>query len=152
MTFRPRTISEEEFTEMQQRVGKHNLVDRSNALNTNGNSRILTQKQPVSSTAYKSKWDEAYGYVMVMEKRCGLIKDFGYETMTLKLAKGKYHRPDYTVWHNDGTIELRQIKGYHKNIRASLTALKWAAQKHPWYLFTLWRKQGSGWESHQVEI
>lgn len=105
-----------------------------------------------ASSPYKSKWDEAYGYVLVLEKRTGLIRDYGYETMTLRLSKGKYHRPDYTVWHFDGTIELRQIKGYHKNLRASLTALKWAAQKHPWYRFTLWRKYGSGWEHEDVEV
>jgi len=114
-------------------------------------SRRTLPGNPASSP-YKSKWEEAYGYVMALEKQTGLIRDYGYETMTLKLAKGMYHRPDYTVWHLDGTIELRQIKGYHKNIRASLTALKWAAQRHPWYLFTLWRRVGQGWESTLVAV
>jgi hypothetical protein len=90
-------------------------------------------------------------YELTLEKRVGGIKDWGYETLTLKLAEGKYHRPDFTVWHLNGMIELRQVKGFHKNLRASLTALQWAAQRNPWYRFTLFRRDGRCWLSEDVQ-
>jgi len=158
---RPRTTyTEEAFKVMQARVRgtaprsamtkwKDTPEANHSPLRKVSGSTVSPRQAP---SPYKSKWDEAYGYVLVLEKQAGLIRDYGYETMSLKLSKGKYHRPDYTVWHLDGTIELRQVKGYHKNIRASLTALKWAAQKHPWFLFTLWRRVGQGWETEQVVV
>jgi hypothetical protein len=124
----------------------------------NGSSREAAIQQTKSRrgesapSPYRSKWEEQMAYELLLEKRTDGIRDWGYETMTLKLGTKHYHRPDFTVWHHDGRIELRQVKGFHKNIRASLVALRWAAQTHPWFTFTLWRRDGQRWESSKVEI
>lgn len=101
---------------------------------------------------YKSKWEATYADKLALEVKFGVIKGWAHEHITLKLAAGKYHRPDFTVWHLDGSIEMAQVKGHHKNLRASLTGLKWAAQLNPWFRFTLNRREGNGWDSRTVEI
>jgi hypothetical protein len=103
------------------------------------------------SPHFRSKWEEQMAYELTLEKRALLIKDFGYETMTLKLAKGKRYTPDFIIEHVNGRIECLEIKGHHKNLRDSLTHVKWAAQKHPWFRFTIKRRTGRGWESERVE-
>ena len=76
--------------------------------------------------------------------------------MTLKLSqaspvkRGDYHRSDFLIWHLNGTIELAQTKGWHKNLSASLKGLRWAAQKNPWFTFTIRRHQ-NGWQTELVE-
>jgi hypothetical protein len=102
------------------------------------------------SPLYRSKWETQFAYELVLRQRTNLIRGWAYEDMTFKLATGKYHRPDFTIWHLDGSIEIAQVKGYHKNIRASLTALKWAAQQRPWFLFTLNRRDGARWVSEVI--
>ena len=98
---------------------------------------------------YKNKLEHSFATVLVLERHAGLIKSWAYESLTLKLAAGKYHRPDFVIWHNDGSIEIAQTKGYHKNMRASLTGLRWAAQKNPWFKFTI-KRYKNGWESEEV--
>lgn len=99
---------------------------------------------------YKNKLEHSYAQLLAMEQQAGTIRDWGYECMTLKLAAGKYHRPDFTVWHLDGTVEQAQTKGYHKNMRASMTGLIWAAQRHPWFRFTIHRYK-NGWQSEEIK-
>ena len=106
---------------------------------------------PAPYFPYKNKLEQNYATLLAMERQAGLIKAWAYESMTLKLAKGKYHRPDFTIWHNDKLIEVAQTKGYHKNMRASLTGLKWAAQLNPWYRFTIKRYARGEWESEEVQ-
>jgi len=120
-------------------------------LDASGGSHARPAGSKLAPSLYRSKWEEQMAYECTIEKRAELIKDWGYETMTLKLGPKAYHRPDFTIWHLTGAIELRQVKGWHKNLRASMVALKWAAQTHPWYAFTLWRRQGRGWDIKKVE-
>jgi hypothetical protein len=99
---------------------------------------------------FRSKWEEQFAYELVLKQRAQLIKGWAYEDMTFKLAHQKYHRPDFTIWHLDHSIEIAQVKGYHQNLRASLTALRWAAQQRPWFRFTLNRREGSCWITEEV--
>jgi hypothetical protein len=98
---------------------------------------------------YRNKLEHSFALTLVAEKHAGLIRGWAYESQTLKLAHGKYHRPDFLIWHLDGAIEIAQTKGYHKNLRASMTGLAWAAQKNPWYRFTIKRFK-NGWHSEEV--
>ena len=106
----------------------------------------------VASPTYRSKWEAAYAAKLDLEKHAGLIKAYKYEGISLQLSKGQYHRPDFLIWHIDGSIEIAQIKGWHKNMRAGVKGLKWAASLHPWFTWTLKRWTGKGWDSHYVEI
>jgi hypothetical protein len=104
------------------------------------------------TTKFKSKWEESYSAKLELEKRAGLIKDYAYEMHTFKLAHRQYHRTDFLIWHMDNSIEIAQVKGWHKNLRAGIKGLKWAAQLNPWFTWTLKRWTGKGWDSNYVEI
>ena len=120
-----------------------------------------TGRSPVSNPApsptkknaqyapYKNKLEHSFATVLVLERRAGLIKNWAYESLTLKLAVGKYHRPDFVIWHNEGSIEIAQTKVYHRNMRASITGLKWAAQLNPWFRFTV-KRYKNGWTSEEI--
>jgi hypothetical protein len=139
-----RHISEEEFDRMRKRVGR---------TGANREDRIRPVKNPVAAGAspYRSKWEAAMASRLDLEKRAGVIKDYQYEGLTLKLAKGQYHRPDFLVWHLDGSIELKQVKGWHKNLRAGIKGLKWAMQLNPWFKWTLAsRVKGGGWREETL--
>lgn len=140
--------SESEYAQMLKLRGLRGSV-RKGAMPSQDTHRVIAS----APSAYRNKWEETYAALLAMEQQAGIIKAWAYESMTLKLAKGKYHRIDFLIWELDGSIELAQIKGrFHKNIRASLTGLKWAAQLNPWFKFTLKRRVGREWESTRVEI
>lgn len=101
---------------------------------------------------YKSKWEASYAAKLELEKKANVIKGYAYEMHTFKLAHRQYHRTDFLIWHMDNSIEIAQVKGWHKNLRAGIKGLKWAAQLNPWFTWTLKRWTGSGWDSHYVDI
>ena len=105
-----------------------------------------------ASSPYRSKWEAAYASKLELEKQAKVIKDYIYEMHTFKLAHRQYHRCDFLIWHLDGSIEIAQVKGYHKNLRAGIKGLKWAAQLNPWFTWTLKTWTGTGWDSHYVEV
>ena len=104
------------------------------------------------SSTYRNTWEEKFATLLELEKRTGAIQGYAYETLTFTLSKGKRHRIDFLIWHLDGSIEIAQVKGYHKNLRASMTALKWAAQRNPWFIWTIKSFRGAFLESDRVEI
>lgn len=161
-------LSEEELSAVTRRmvgkggVGGGALSATRPAGRTAGNSREPVANPAPSPTnknavyaPYKNKLEYTYAQVCEQEKRAGLIKDWTYESMTLKLSvalpgeRGDYHRTDFLKWHNDGSIEIAQTKGWHKNLRASLKGLRWAAQKNPWFRFTIYRYR-NGWACEVV--
>lgn len=154
-------ISEDEFKGMQSKVrGAHRA--EATAGSTSGGKRraaLDVAKQPghrqldkLPPSLYKSKWEESFAYDLVLQQRTNLIRHWGYEVMTLKLGKKKYHRPDFTIWHLDGSIEQAAVKGYHKNLRDSLTIIKWACKEHPWFRFSINRRDQQGWLKEAVMI
>lgn len=119
-----------------------------------GDGRGPSQSRPCKPTdapsPYRSKWELRFAQTLDLEKKAGAIRDWAYERYTVRLAKGKYHRPDFTIWHLDGTIEMAQVKGYHKNLRASMTALAWAAKDNPWFRWTVRRWGNGGFQEQEV--
>jgi hypothetical protein len=112
--------------------------------------------QPKPYFPYRNKLEFSFAQLLVIEKHANLIRDWTYESMTLKLStaapgkRGDYHRIDFLIWHLDGSIELAQTKGWHRNLSASLKGLRWAAQKNPWFRFTI-RRFRNGWHTERVE-
>jgi len=105
-----------------------------------------------ASSPYKSKWELQYSTVLDTELKVGAIKGWCYGGISFTLAKGQYHRIDFLIWHTNGQIELAQVKGYHKNMRAGIKGLKWAAQLHPWFVWTIKRWTGTAWDGDYVAI
>lgn len=91
---------------------------------------------------YKTKLEERYAARLELQKRGGLILDWRYEPFNVRLADGVWYKVDWLVVAKDGTLELHETKGYHKNIRQSVTKWRVAAHEYPWFrwLFVTLRK------------
>lgn len=85
---------------------------------------------------YKNKLEKAFSVWLDAQWRAGAIKGWLYEPFSFKLAEGKRYRVDFVSWGDEGVV-CWETKGWHANIRDSLTHLKWAAQRFP---FFKWRK------------
>ncbi len=101
---------------------------------------------------YANKWELNYANVLAMELKVGAITSWKYAGITFTLAKKQYHRIDFIIGHNDRSIEIAQVKGYHPNLRAAIKGLKWAAQLFPMFTWTIKSWTGSGWDGKYVEI
>lgn len=163
---RPRNVSIAEFCKMQakvrgtaQRSAMTNWKDSPEANHSpmrKVSGSTLSPRQAPSP--YKSKWEASYASKLELEKRAGLIKDWRYEPMSLKLAEGKRYRPDFLVEQrlpvdeNDHrTLELIDVKGWHKNKRDAMTHIKWAAQLYPMFIWRIvYRTKGGGWNGEYV--
>lgn len=114
---------------------------------------------------YKSKLELAWAVRLEAMKRAGEIDGWLYEPFTFKLAEGKRYRADFISWVWVETVKVDgssvghyhstayECKGWHKNYRDSLTHLKWAAQRFPFYQWKKVVRNGkSGFEVYDVVV
>lgn len=111
---------------------------------------------PAPATKYRSKWEPLYAAKLAMELKLGMILDYRYEPSIWYLEdyvagrRRKMHKPDFWILRLDRSIKIVAVKGWHKNIRDSLTIIRWAAQRYPWFeWWVTWLKQGI-WEEERV--
>lgn len=136
-----------------------------------GNLEMPTKKSDGSNPSpspkhpYKSKLELAWAVRLEVMKRNGEIDGWIYEPFTFRLAEGKRYRADFIAWHSeqvvrhDGEVWFRTVvtayecKGWHKNYRDSLTHLKWAAQRFPFFQWKKVVRNGkSGFEVYDVVV
>lgn len=114
---------------------------------------------------YRSKLELAWATRLEVMRRSGEIDGWIYEPFTFRLAEGNRYRVDFIAWKwvegegVDGAPIGRYVttayecKGWHRNMRAALIALKWSAQKFP---FLAWKKVvrngKSGFEVYDVVV
>src|SRR5688572_18555440 len=67
---------------------------------------------PAPRSPYRSKWEAERATIIEAAKRAGKIREWRYEAVRLKLAEGAWYKCDFVIWHNDGTMELQEVKGY----------------------------------------
>lgn len=96
-------------------------------------------------TRFPNKLEAEYGLVLEAEKRQGLIRDYRFEAVTLKLADDCRLTIDWFVMAADDVIEMREVKGPHA-WEDSIIKLRVAAQMYP-FRFSLHRKVNGAWES-----
>jgi hypothetical protein len=115
-----------------------------------GDSKVPTIS-PSPHHPYKNKLEKAFAQQLDAEWKAGVIQGWLYEPFTFKLAEGKRYRVDFITWGEEGTV-CYEVKGWHANIRDSLTHLKWATQRFP---FFKWRKairKGGGFEHMDIVV
>ena len=132
----------------------------------------VTKQELVSNLApspkkhpYKSKLELAWATRLEVMRREGEIDGWLYEPFTFRLAEGNRYRVDFIAW-GERTMTCQyghevkvpciiayECKGWHRNMRAALIALKWSAQKFP---FLEWKKVvrngRSGFEVYDVVV
>lgn len=114
---------------------------------------------------YKSRLELHWATRLEVMRRQGEIDGWLYEPFTFKLAEGKRYRADFIAWGQqvmccDYGHEVRvpviiayECKGWHKNYRDSLTHLKWAAQRFPFFQWKKVVRNGkSGFEVYDVVV
>ena len=86
------------------------------------------------TSIYKSKLEARYAAHLDMLVKAGEIKRWEYECLSLRLADGRFYRPDFLVVLPGGLErkpEIHETKGrFTKNRRAGILKLEWAAQKY----------------------
>lgn len=114
---------------------------------------------------YKSKLELAWATRLEVMRREGEIDGWLYEPFTFRLAEGKRYRVDFLAW-GERTVTCQyghevkvpciiayECKGWHKNFRDSLTHLKWAAQRFPFFQWKKVVRNGkSGFEVYDVVV
>ena len=114
---------------------------------------------------YKSKLEFAWALRLEVMKREGEIDGWVYEPFTFKLAEGKRYRVDFISWRDEVIKDMYEqdvivqvttayeCKGWHKNYRDSLTHLKWAAQRFPFFQWKKVVRNGkTGFEVYDVVV
>src|SRR5690554_6901726 len=61
---------------------------------------------------FKSKAEARYAQILEAQVRCGQIRSWRYEAVTLVLADGVRYTPDFLLHENDGRMTLVEVKGH----------------------------------------
>lgn len=99
---------------------------------------------------FDSKLEAAYALILEYEKRTGEIKDWWHHPGSFTLADGKRYRPDFMVQRADGSLEMIEVKGWHKNRRDSLTHVAWFAQRFKCFTVRIVWKQDGRWDGKYI--
>lgn len=155
-------LTEEQWKEVQEkRVRAEGRSVKEQARAAYGVSAAPSPNKP----PYKSKLELAWATRLEVMKRQGEIDGWLYEPFTFRLAEGKRYRADFIAWgvnqydNSDGSkwdipfVVAYECKGWHKNYRDSLTHLKWAAQRFPFFQWKKVVRNGkSGFEVYDVVV
>lgn len=114
---------------------------------------------------YKSKLELAWATRLEVMRRAGEIDGWLYEPFSFRLAAGNRYRVDFISWklvESEGidgapigrwVTTCYECKGWHRNMRAALIALKWSAQKFPFFEWKKVVRNGkSGFEVYDVVV
>jgi hypothetical protein len=142
-------FTEQWLEDTKKKMGRGGVVN--NGVNPVRQTVAGSTPAPSPFAPYANKWEINYSVVLDLERRAGAIRSWKYAGVTFTLSKGQYHRIDFIIGHNDRSVEIAQVKGYHKNIRAAIKGLKWAAQLYPMFTWTIKRWTGTGWDSNYVD-
>lgn len=95
----------------------------------------------------QNKWEREYDAKLRAMYGRGEIQWYEFEGMTLRLADDTRYTPDFAVMHNDGHVEMVEVKGFIRE--DALVKFKVAAERFP-FEFCMYRKQkvseGGGWD------
>lgn len=104
---------------------------------------------------FDSKWEETYASELVLRKHAGLIRNYWYHPFSMWLPGKVRYTPDFMIQYPDGLeqrMEIIDVKGWHKNIRAAMVAIRVGAGVFPCFTWKLAKKtKGGGWSETLVE-
>lgn len=94
-------------------------------------------------TGEMNKTEEAYAAELELQKRAGMILWYKFEGIKLRLADNTFLTVDFAVMAADGTLEMREVKGYFEE--DAKVKLKVAASLYP-FRFRVIRRVKGRWE------
>ena len=110
------------------------------------------RRKPSAGPADMNKLEAAYADLLETRRRRDEILAWKFEAVKLRLAANTFYTPDFMVWHNDGSLELVECKGFWRD--DARVKIKVAAELFPCFRFTavqrLTKKQGGGWLGEEI--
>jgi hypothetical protein len=102
-----------------------------------------------------NKGEAAYGVHLEAQKRAGMITDYWFEGLTVKLANDTRFTPDYFVINADLEVELHEVKPASKGKffarEDARLKLKVCASHFPFRVFVCWPAPGyAHWHREEV--
>ena len=95
-----------------------------------------------------NKLETAWSERLAVEQRIGLVREWRFEAVSLKLADGCHYRPDFLVITKDGSVRFDETKGFMRE--AARVRLRVAASLYPWWTFFLVKRVRGVWQQTQV--
>ena len=93
-----------------------------------------------------NKTEAAYAAYLDGLKKDGLIADYKFEALKLRLADNTFYTPDFVVIATNGTIELHEVKGFWED--DARVKIKVAAAEFPFLFRAIKKGKLKGtWES-----
>lgn len=90
-----------------------------------------------------NKTEAAYADHLLLLQRAGEIAWFAFEGVKLRLADKTFYTPDFAVMLADGTMEMREVKGYWED--DARVKIKVAAAMFPFRFLGI-QKEKTGWK------
>lgn len=76
-----------------------------------------------------NKTEAAYADLLESKRRAGLLREYHFQALTLKLADDTRYTPDFFVVATDGTVECHEVKGFWRD--DAKVKIKVAARQFP---------------------
>lgn len=96
-----------------------------------------------------NKTEQKMADELAIELAAGTILWWAFESITLKLAHDTRLTPDFAILWPDGSLELRDTKGFMEEDAA--VKMRVAADKFWMFRFTIWEPaKGGGWKAKDV--
>lgn len=142
-------LTEEQYADlMRKRPQARESVSPRAEREPTGRQVAAANEKPASGPKFKSKAEARYAQILEAQVRCGQIRSWRYEAVTLVLADGVRYTPDFLLHENDGRMTLVEVKGHMRE--AARVRLRVAVEMYPafgWFL--LWAKKG-GFEPERL--
>lgn len=95
-----------------------------------------------------NKQEQEYALLLEAKKRNGLIHDWRFEAVKLRLAAKTFYTADFLVISADGAVELHEVKGFMESDAA--VKIKVVAEQYPYFRFVLCRKVRGEWTTEEI--
>lgn len=90
-----------------------------------------------------NKTEAAYAAYLDAQKKAGLIADYRFEAVKLRLADKTFYTPDFVVLAPDGVLEMHEVKGFWEE--DARVKIKVAATQFP-FRFVAVQKSKNRWK------
>lgn len=87
-----------------------------------------------------NRLESDYAAYLQSLKFSGLICDYAFESIKLRLADRTFYTPDFAVITSDLTLEFHEVKGFWEE--DARVKIKVAAEQHPFRFIAIQRKRG----------
>jgi hypothetical protein len=95
-----------------------------------------------------NKLETAYSEALEARKREGLICDWKFEAIKLRLANLTYYSSDFLVIAGDDVVELHEVKGFWED--DARVKIKVAAEQFPWFRFLGVTRRKGVWATEEI--